>query len=78
MYGDVFEFIHVLPVFIDMLPNHVPQILINKEPLPHVKGFDVRLLGLCDEIATELCRQLGDDWLHDIGVTTPVECECAL
>ena len=67
-----------LPVFIDMLPNHVPQILINKEPLPHVKGFDVRLLGLCDEIATELCRQLGDDWLHDIGVTTPVECECAL
>ena len=68
----------VLTIFLspDVLPNHVPQVLINKETLPHVKGFDVQLLGLCDDIATELCRLLGTDWLEDIGITTPVECEC--
>lgn len=57
----------------EILPSSVPQVLINKEPLPHVKGFDVRLLGHCDEIVTELCHQLGEDWLEEIGVEQPVE-----
>ena len=61
------------PLSTEILPSSVPQILINKEPLPHVKGFDVRLLGHCDEIVTELCHQLGADWLEEIGVKHPVE-----
>ena len=39
-------------------PANVPQILINKEPLTsHM--FDVELLGDCDDIVTELCKELG-------------------
>lgn len=37
------------------LPPHVPQILINREPLPHCH-FDVELLGDCDVIINHLCR----------------------
>eukprot|EP01135_Chromosphaera_perkinsii_P001937 Nk52_evm4s213 gene=Nk52_evmTU4s213 len=37
----------------NLLPAHVPQILINREPLPH-KNFDVELLGNCDEIVAYL------------------------
>ena len=45
------------------LPQHVPQILINREPVaqkPSVSlGFDVELLGDCDVVVGELCRRLG-------------------
>ncbi|TPX51198.1 hypothetical protein SeLEV6574_g00429 [Synchytrium endobioticum] len=41
------------------LPHHVPQILINLESLPHMSGFDVQLLGDCDEIVKYLCTRLG-------------------
>lgn len=37
------------------LPAHVPQILINREPLPHCH-FDVELLGDCDVIINHLCQ----------------------
>jgi NAD-dependent deacetylase sirtuin 1 len=40
------------------LPEHVPQILINREPLKHL-NFDVELLGDADAIVNELCHLLG-------------------
>ncbi|KAJ8976872.1 hypothetical protein NQ317_001196 [Molorchus minor] len=43
------------------LPAHVPQILINREPLPHCH-FDVELLGDCDAIINHLCRLFGNMW----------------
>ncbi|XP_060521146.1 NAD-dependent protein deacetylase sirtuin-1 [Cylas formicarius] len=43
------------------LPAHVPQILINREPLPHCH-FDVELLGDCDVIINHLCQLLGRNW----------------
>lgn len=43
------------------VPAEVPQILINKEPLDHM-GFDIELLGNCDDIIQELCLRLGDGW----------------
>ncbi|XP_041363489.1 NAD-dependent protein deacetylase sirtuin-1-like isoform X2 [Gigantopelta aegis] len=43
------------------LPADVPQVLINREHLEHMK-FDVELLGNCDEIVCELCRRLGHGW----------------
>lgn len=43
------------------LPEHVPQILINREQLKHLE-FDVELLGDSDEIVNQLCHMMGDDW----------------
>lgn len=43
------------------IPHDVPQVLINREPLPHL-NFDVELLGDCDGIINELCHQLGGDF----------------
>ncbi|CAL4150049.1 unnamed protein product, partial [Meganyctiphanes norvegica] len=43
------------------LPGHVPQVLINREPLRHLT-FDVELLGDCDVIVKELCHRLGSSW----------------
>ncbi|TGZ61039.1 hypothetical protein CRM22_008189 [Opisthorchis felineus] len=39
------------------IPEGVPQILINREPLTN-HDFDVELLGDCDVIVNELCLQL--------------------
>lgn len=44
----------------DSIPHEVPQVLINREQLPHLK-FDVELLGDCDVIVNELCHQLGGE-----------------
>ncbi|XP_050441297.1 NAD-dependent protein deacetylase sirtuin-1-like isoform X1 [Adelges cooleyi] len=44
-----------------MLSKRVPQILINRERLPHM-NFDVELLGDSDVIVDHLCRMLGSDW----------------
>jgi NAD-dependent SIR2 family protein deacetylase len=41
----------------ELLPAHIPQILINRERLPH-KSFDIELLGNCDIIIKELCLRL--------------------
>lgn len=43
------------------IPANIPQILINREHLPHMT-FDVELLGDCDVIVQELCHRLGDGW----------------
>lgn len=42
------------------LPPEVPQILINREPLPHLT-FDVELYGDCDRIVNQLCLMLTED-----------------
>jgi len=47
------------------LPPEVPQILINREPLPHCK-FDVELLGDCDSIINQICLMLGEDWTNPV------------
>lgn len=50
-----------------LIPRHispkVPQILINRETLDHM-GFDIELLGDCDEIIQKLCTKLDGDWLQ--------------
>ena len=38
------------------IPETVPQILINREPLNHLT-FDVELLGDCDVIVRQLCQR---------------------
>uniref|UniRef100_A0A3P8WKX5 protein acetyllysine N-acetyltransferase n=1 Tax=Cynoglossus semilaevis TaxID=244447 RepID=A0A3P8WKX5_CYNSE len=43
------------------IPHDVPQVLINREQLPHL-NFDVELLGDCDVIINELCHRLGGDF----------------
>ncbi|XP_034537722.1 NAD-dependent protein deacetylase sirtuin-1 [Notolabrus celidotus] len=43
------------------IPHEVPQILINREQLPHL-NFDVELLGDCDVIVNEICHRLGGDF----------------
>ena len=40
------------------VPKDIPQVLINREPLPHIAA-DVELLGDCDVIVDQLCRMLG-------------------
>lgn len=56
-----------MPVFklsflcLGSIPHEVPQILINREPLPHLH-FDVELLGDCDVIINELCQRLGSEY----------------
>lgn len=47
--------------YIGSIPHEVPQILINREPLPHLH-FDVELLGDCDVIINELCQRLGSEY----------------
>ncbi|XP_015589565.1 NAD-dependent protein deacetylase sirtuin-1 [Cephus cinctus] len=52
------------------IPSHVPQILINRESLPHLK-FDVELLGDGDVIINQLCHLMGNSfneicWADDI------------
>merc|ERR1712025_1136474 len=47
------------------LPPEVPQILINREPLPHC-NFDVELLGDCDSIINQICLMLGEDWTNPV------------
>merc|ERR1711988_57876 len=49
----------------------VPQILINREPLPHLTP-DVELLGDCDGIINQICHMLGDGWEGPIH-TEPME-----
>ncbi|KAG7825802.1 hypothetical protein KL909_001034 [Ogataea angusta] len=51
----------VAPVseIINLVPNHVPQILINKDPIYHCE-FDVDILGYCDHVITYLAgKELG-------------------
>ncbi|XP_067908519.1 NAD-dependent protein deacetylase sirtuin-1 isoform X2 [Heterodontus francisci] len=43
------------------IPHHVPQVLINREPLNHL-NFDVELLGDCDVVINELFHRLGGEF----------------
>ncbi|XP_011301759.1 NAD-dependent histone deacetylase Sir2 [Fopius arisanus] len=45
------------------IPSHIPQILINRESLPHLK-FDVELLGDGDIIINQLCHLMGEEFLQ--------------
>lgn len=52
----------VAPVseIVNRVPDHIPQILINRDPINHCE-FDIELLGYCDQAITWLCgTQL--DW----------------
>ena len=51
--------LRVAPVseIIGHLPHSVPQILINRDPVPHA-NFDICLLGELDSIVQHLCREL--------------------
>ena len=44
-----------------LLRADIPQILINREQLPHMH-FDVELYGNCDDVIHHLCSQLGSEW----------------
>lgn len=47
------------------LPHNVPHIYISREPLLHI-NFDIQLLGDCDTVVFELCRQAGWDLKHEM------------
>lgn len=53
----------VAPVadIVDKVPPHVPQILINKDPIDHC-NFDVSLMGFCDDVASYICNLMGPEW----------------
>lgn len=56
----------VAPVaeIVEKVPEHVPQILINKDLIQHC-NFDVSMLGYCDDVACYLCARLGVEWEID-------------
>lgn len=57
----------VAPVseIVNRVPNDVPQILLNRDPINHCE-FDVEMLGFCDQCITWLCgTQLHWDIKHD-------------
>ncbi|KAM9903244.1 hypothetical protein OXX79_003472 [Metschnikowia pulcherrima] len=58
--------LRVQPVsnMVDVVDHNVPQILINKDPLPDC-NFDVSFLGFCDDTVSYLCDRLGDEWAID-------------
>ncbi|KAL6453202.1 HST1 NAD-dependent protein deacetylase HST1 [Candida maltosa Xu316] len=53
----------VAPVsdIVDKVPEKIPQILINKDPIDHCH-FDVSLLGYCDDVASYIANKLGESW----------------
>lgn len=56
----------VAPVseIVNMVPSHVPQILINRDPVKHAE-FDLNLLGYCDDVATLISQKCSWDIPHD-------------
>ncbi|CCF58810.1 hypothetical protein KAFR_0F02130 [Kazachstania africana CBS 2517] len=56
----------VAPVseIVNMLPAHVPQVLINRDPVKHT-DFDLSLLGYCDDIASAITQKCGWDIPHE-------------
>ena len=50
----------------EIVPHHVPLVLINKEPVYHLyRSFDVQLIGYCDGVVKDLCDRL--EW--DLGIS---------
>ncbi|XP_017855466.1 NAD-dependent histone deacetylase sirtuin-1 isoform X2 [Drosophila busckii] len=58
------------------IPPNVPQILINREQLPHLK-FDVELLGDSDVIISQICHRMAADRVNwqEIAGDEEVLCE---
>lgn len=56
----------VAPVseIVNMLPAHVPQVLINRDPVRHAE-FDLNLLGFCDDVAAYVAQKCGWDIPHE-------------
>lgn len=56
----------VAPVseIVNMIPAHVPQVLINKDPVKHAE-FDLNLLGFCDDIAALIAQKSNWDIPHN-------------
>lgn len=55
------NYVFLSSTYSDSIPHEVPQVLINREQLPHL-NFDVELLGDCDVIVNELCHRLAGDF----------------
>lgn len=55
----------VAPVseIVNMVPAHVPQILINRDPVRHAE-FDLSLLGFCDDVANLVAQKCSWDIPH--------------
>lgn len=53
--------VHPVSAIPDLIPPHVPQILINRESLDH--NYDIELLGDCDTILADLFKRL--QWSSD-------------
>ncbi|OWB81779.1 hypothetical protein B5S33_g398 [[Candida] boidinii] len=55
----------VAPVsdIVNMLPENVPQVLINKDLISHAE-FDICLLGYCDQAITWFCNKLNWEIKH--------------
>ncbi|KAJ3366791.1 NAD-dependent protein deacetylase sirtuin-1 [Allomyces javanicus] len=72
----------VAPVseILSSVPDHVPQLIINRELLPYLAHhFDVHLLGNADTVVMELCRRAGWTLPHPVaqeaGARKPAEVE---
>lgn len=63
------EYSELFPSTPGVLDNSVPQILINREPLPNMT-FDIQLLGYSDTIVGELCQRLGKEWVESVRVVS--------
>ena len=50
---------------VGVIPPHVPQIYISREPCSHA-NFDIDLLGDCDIVVTELCKRAGWNLKHEM------------
>ena len=59
----------VIDTFTEVLDPQIPQVLLNREQLVHVPGFDVRLLGYSDDIVAMLCHRLG--WIEVLEEKNP-------
>lgn len=46
---------------INKVSSSVPKVLINKDDIPD-RGFNLRLLGYCDDVVSYLATQLGPEW----------------
>ncbi|CAG9943892.1 unnamed protein product [Clonostachys rosea f. rosea IK726] len=57
----------VTPVseIVSWLPSHIPQIYISRQAVNHI-NFDIDLLGDCDIVVTELCKQLHWPFKHEM------------
>ena len=71
--------LQVAPVseLLSHIPHRVPQILINRDPVPHVMDkVDIALLGDCDEVVTWLkkrVKQLSEEEATVVPLTKTVD-----